>query len=74
MPRNGTKRQPPPEKKEDSSDTRVELCLRIPMDLHKRLVTLQARHMRKTGENVSRNALIVDILQKATTDGTSKRA
>lgn len=70
MPRNGTKRQPPPE---SDNEQRVELCLRIPMDLHKRLVSMQARHMRKTGANISRNALIVDILEKGT-DGTSKRA
>lgn len=55
MPRNGSAKT----KKET-----VEICLRMPAELQQRLVALQSQQSERKGRMVSRNSLIVEILQQ----------
>lgn len=47
----------------------VTVCVRMPHMLHDKLIEMQARHMRQTGKQVSRNTLILSILSRRIESG-----
>lgn len=48
---------------------KVTICLRLPDALHDQIIKMQAKHLLKTGEQLSRNTIIVNILSRYAESG-----